>query len=326
MKDVCHSLLSPLPREGFSSKARTLLAGGNRTFPHVLDFSKPEAAEIQIAHAGHMSISGLRDKISLVLRRGKLVPADTQGEYILKPIPSAPIPHFKEDIPANEHVTMQIARQVFGIQTAANALVFLKDGEPAYITKRFDYRNHEKIAQIDFCQLAGISEETHGKHYKYEGSYEMAGALLRTYCPAYPVEVEKLYTRVLFNYIFSNGDAHLKNFSLFESDMGDYIMTPAYDMLCTSMHFPNESRTALDLFDQYESDYFKANGFYGLEDFLKLAECYAMPESRTARIMDAFRKSADRVPPLLHRSFLTLEARQDYMRRYRDRLSTLEPR
>lgn len=326
MKPVCHSLLSPISHEGFSSKALMLLTGGNRKFPHVLDFTTPDVAEIQIASADHMSISGLQDKISLILRRGKLMPAEARGTYLLKPIPSAPIPRFKSDVPANEHVTMQIARQIFGMQTAANALVFLKDGEPAYITKRFDYRNGRKIAQEDFCQLAGISEETHGKHYKYEGSYEMAGRLLRKYGPAYPVEVEKLYTRILFNYIFSNGDAHLKNFSLFESDLGDYIMTPAYDLLCTSMHFPDESRTALELFDRYESDYFKANGFYGLEDFLKLAEIYGMPESRSQHIVGSFRESANAVNALVSRSFLSAEAQDDYVERFRDRLRTLAPR
>ena len=49
---------------------------------------------------------------------------------------------------------------------------------------------------------------------------------------------------MVFNYVFSNGNAHLKNFSLFESEFGDYILAPAYDVLCTSLHFPNEARTA----------------------------------------------------------------------------------
>ena len=29
---------------------------------------------------------------------------------------------------------------------------------------------------------------------------------------------------------------------------GDHVLTPAYDLLCSSMNFPDESRTALDLF------------------------------------------------------------------------------
>ncbi len=46
-------------------------------------------------------------------------------------------------------------------------------------------------------------------------------------------------------YVCSNGAAHLKNFSLFESAFGDYILTPAYDVLCTSLHFPEEAQTVL---------------------------------------------------------------------------------
>jgi serine/threonine-protein kinase HipA len=57
-------------------------------------------------------------------------------------------------MPANEHLTMQIAAQVFGIETAENALVFFKDGTPAYITTRFDtLPNGSKLAQKDFLPL-----------------------------------------------------------------------------------------------------------------------------------------------------------------------------
>lgn len=43
-------------------------------------------------------------------------------------------------MPANEHLTMQIARQVYGLETAENALIFLRDGKPAYLTKRLGVR------------------------------------------------------------------------------------------------------------------------------------------------------------------------------------------
>jgi serine/threonine-protein kinase HipA len=31
-----------------------------------------------------------------------------------------------DQVPANEHLTMQIAKQVYGLNTAENALIFLK--------------------------------------------------------------------------------------------------------------------------------------------------------------------------------------------------------
>ena len=43
-----------------------------------------------------------------------------------------------DQVPANEHLTMQIAKQVFKLKVAENALIFFQNGEPAHLTKRFD--------------------------------------------------------------------------------------------------------------------------------------------------------------------------------------------
>ena len=270
MNPVCRSSLLPIKAEGYAPSARRTLAGGNKQFPHRLSFARADVISFRTRHIEHMSISGVQDKISLKLGRGgKLLPSEKDGEYILKPIPSTPLPALQTDVPANEHLTMQIAGQLFGIAVPPNACVELSDGEPAYLVKRFDRRaDGTKIAQEDFCQLSGRSPDS-GKNYKYEGSYEDAGRLMKKYCPAYRTESEKLFRMICFNYIFSNGDAHLKNFSLQQTVQGDYLFTPAYDLLCTSMHLPNESRTALDLFDDFESNFFKQNGFYGRPDFIK---------------------------------------------------------
>jgi serine/threonine-protein kinase HipA len=67
---------------------------------------------------------------------------------------------------------------------------------------------------------------------------------------------------ILFNYIFSNGDAHLKNFSVIQSEQGDYTLKPVYDLLCTRIHSPSESDMALDLLTDGFSNAFEASGFY----------------------------------------------------------------
>lgn len=319
----CMSTLAGIPQEGYSHVAERLLAGGNRKFPHQLTFNRTDVVEFRMKAAEHMSISGIQDKISLKLVRGRLVPTETDGEYILKPVPSADIPRFKADLPANEHLTMQIASQVFGIDAAVNACIYFADGELAYITRRFDRRSGAKIGQEDFCQLSNRTEETAGKNYKYDGSYEEVGRILRQYCKAYPVEVEKLFARIVFNYAFSNGDAHLKNFSLFETEFGDYILTPAYDLICTSLHFPEEGRTALDLFDSFETESFRQNAFYRRPDFLKLGEFYGMDAGRAERCVNRFADSKDRVLALIQRSFLTGQAKADFTARFVDRLNAL---
>jgi serine/threonine-protein kinase HipA len=319
----CLSSLADIPHEGYSPAAERSLAGGNRKFPHRLTFKRTDVVEYRTGTAEHMSISGVQDKISLKLVRGTLKPTDRDGEYILKPIPSLDFLKFKDDVPANEHLTMQIASQVFKIQTAVNACIYLSDGELAYITRRFDRRGQAKIAQEDFCQLSGRTEHKDGKNYKYDASYEEVGRLLRFYCSAYPVEIEKLYKQIVFSYVFSNGDAHLKNFSLYESEFGDSILTPAYDLLCTSLHLPDERRTALALFATHETDSFRQNAFYRRPDFLKLAEFYGIQPNRAERFLDEFSTNRDAILNLIARSFLSDAAKSDYERRFIDRLHAI---
>ena len=319
----CMSTLRDTPHEGFCPAAARHLAGGNRKFPHRLAFTRADVVEFRVRAAEHMSISGIQDKISLKLVRGMLEPTETNGEYILKPVPTADMPRFKDDVPANEHVTMQVASQVFGIATPPNALLRFADGQPAYVVKRFDRRGGERIAQEDFCQLSNRSEEATGKNYKYDGTYEEVGRILKQYCKAYPVEIEKLFARIFFNYVFSNGDAHLKNFSLFMTHFGDYVLTPAYDLLCTSLHFPDEARTALEVFDALETESFRQNAFYRRPDFLKLAEIYRIKRDRADRIIQQFPDGLSHAVELIERSFLSDNARNDVLARLQDRLRAL---
>jgi len=174
----------------------------------------------------------------------RLINEGERGSYILKPIPNTG--KKPDQLPANEHVTMQIARQAYGIETAENALIFFSNGAPAYITKRFDVNSDgSKLAQDDFASLAGRTPQTHGEHYKYEGSYLELFQLLEKFVPAYKIEAPKLLKLLMFNYLFSNGDAHFKNFSLLETPLGDYRLSPAYDLLNSRIHI-NDNDFALD--------------------------------------------------------------------------------
>ncbi len=166
-----------------------------------------------------------------------------------------------DQVPANEHLTMQIAKQVYGINTAENAMIFFQDGTPAYITRRFDVKDHVaglagKRGTEDFATLAGKTKDNAGPDFKYDYSYEEIGLLIRRYVPAWRVEIEKLFSLVVFNYLFSNGDAHLKNFSLLESSKGDYLLSPAYDLLNTRLHI-DDTDFALQkglFLDNYKSE------------------------------------------------------------------------
>jgi len=329
MSGRCRSTLAPLADVGFSAVGLRRLIGSRRQLPARLGFTRAEVIHHRATVAQRMSISGVQDKVSLRLVDGDLVPTDVDGEYLLKPIPGGPLPRFTGQAPANEHVTMQIAEQVFGIPAAANALVELADGEPAYLCRRFDRRDGRRIDVEDFASLAGQSPDSHGRNFKYTGSYQQLGALLRRHCPAYAIEAEKLFALIVFSYAFGNGDAHLKNFSVLASADGDPVLTPAYDLLCTSLHLPDESRLALDLFaDDYETPTFTTNGFAGSADFRELARRFGLRPARSRRIVAAFtdRALAARADDLVRRSFLDRDAQDAYLAIVDDRRRALRGR
>ncbi len=324
----CLSTLKPLDEEGFSPAARRRLAD-RRAFPARVDFTRADLIEIRTRTVDRMSISGVQEKVSLRLERGKLTPVAEGGQYILKPAPSQTLPRFEQDVPANEHLTMQLAEQLCGIDTAANACIRLADGALAYIARRFD-RTPEgsRIAQEDFCQLMNKSPQTAGKHYKYDSSYQQLAESLRQYCPAYAVESEKLFRRIVFNYLVANGDAHLKNFSIYQlEEFGDYVLTPAYDLLSTKLHLPNDTRLALRLFagDEYPEGV-ETHGFCTGADFIELGTRMGLSDPRATTIVEELCGRRDEMADLVERSFLSDEAKQQYHDILADRRKALEIR
>lgn len=108
---------------------------------------------------------------------------------------------------------MQIARQVFSIETGENGLLFFQDNTPAYIIRRFDIApDGTKIKQEDFASLLGKTSLTHGGSFKYTGSYEDIATCIKRYVAAWQAEMAKFFKLVVFNYLFCSSDAHLKTF------------------------------------------------------------------------------------------------------------------
>ena len=271
------------------------------------------------------SISGVQDKVQLKRVRGGFEIVESGGDCILKPVPRNTAAELPEDIPANEALTMDIAGMEFGVNVAKHELVELADGEPAYLTWRFDRRNGVPIRQEDFCQLSGRSQESHGDNYKYDASYEEVAGIVRKFCPAAAIENPKVFFLIVFNYVFANGDAHLKNFSLFESVQGDYILTPAYDLLCTAVHFPNEpSVTGLEFFaDGHFTRRYEELGFYSSADFIELGRCFGLGDVAVARMLAKFTNRQASVEARIQASRLSPTAKGRYIERFRDRLRAI---
>ena len=276
-------------------------------------------AQLFIENRKRISISGVQEKLSILLdkKQLRLTELGEHGTHILKPIPRDV--KFVDQVPANEHLTMQIAQQVYGINTAENAIVFFKDGTPAYLTKRFDIKSGAgKWGLEDFATLAGKTSENAGPNYKYDFSYEEMGVLIQQHVPAWRIEIEKYFSLVIFNYLYSNGDAHLKNFSLMESSMGDHFLSPAYDLLNTSLHV-NDSDFALSngLFqDDFKSESCKKSVFVEskiLINFSEFGRRIGITERRVEKLIAPFLERQPFVKTLVNRSFLGISTKKAYL-------------
>lgn len=295
---------------------------GSKKVSHILPYLSPSSAKERKVFAEnqtHISISGFQEKYSLILD-GKDLRLTTDGEhgqYILKPI--SDLPKNSEFAPANEHLTMQIAQQIFKIETAQNALIFFRDGSPAYLTKRFDINEKgEKLAVEDFASLLQKSPATSGEHYKYEGSYLEIFEALKKYVPAWKVEAPKLFAVILFNYLFSNGDAHLKNFSLIETEQGDFKLSPAYDLLNTKIHIEDSDFALKDglLLKSLSKGKIK-------EQFFLLGKMAEIREKLVAKTITALISEQPTVEQMINSSFLNEKLKRNYLQRYQRKVKRL---
>ena len=139
---ACPATLQP-GFDTYSPAARKALFDGNTVSP-ILDFDLEKDYELPIVRGNmnNISISGAQEKYSAVVENGhiRLSHPNEQATHILKPAPINYSLSTRKQIPANEHLTMQIAAQIYGIHTAANALCFTPKGQPVYITRRFDVK------------------------------------------------------------------------------------------------------------------------------------------------------------------------------------------
>lgn len=311
--------------ETYSPKALEKLFDG-RKVSHILDFSYKDNQEELAKAINRISISGVQEKLSAIISDNKLqlTPEGEAGRYIIKPTPEFKYLSFRKNIPANEHLTMQIASQVYKINTAENALVFFSDGEIAYLSKRFDYaEDGSRVAQEDFASLAGKTEKRYGRGFKYSGSYEDAALIIKQNVAAWQVEMAKFFTLIVFNYLFGNGDAHLKNFSLQASPRGDYILTPAYDLMNTSIHI-NDEDFALEggLMPESEySDVYSKTGHPCKEDFIVFGTRIGVLPKKITSIIELFAEEHEKIYELIENSFLDKKTKRMYKRSYLERLS-----
>lgn len=292
-----------------------------------LDFNLDERHHTEEAtHAMQLiSVSGVQEKFPAVVEKGKirLAREGEQSTHILKPAPWNASLGDNRYIPANEHLTMQIASQVYGIQTAANGLCTTPSGYPVYITRRFDVApNGSKYPVEDLATLIGRSEADGGTVFKYHGSYMEIAEAIRRYIEAWMVEMERFFELVVFNYIYANGDAHLKNFSIIRYD-DDYRLAPAYDLLNTALHVRDEDFALSDGLSPMlpKSDAYSRTGHPCRQDFEWFGKEIGLVDVRVRRILDKYSSVPDMTVKMVEESVLAEKLKRTYLRIVNERVS-----
>lgn len=210
---------------------------GSETAP-LLPYTRDNMSELarQVIRTS-ASVTGVQAKMSLdVSRGGKNEPAKFTivglwGKYIFKP-QSAKYPC----LPELEDLTMKMAEAAH-IRTARHTLIRLADGELGYLTLRMDRgKKGEKISMLDMCQLTNRLTE-----HKYYGTYQQLAETIKKYSSAPMLDVQRFWEVVLFSWMTGNSDMHCKNFSLIYTGNGEYVLSPAYDLLAVLLADPADT-------------------------------------------------------------------------------------
>lgn len=195
------------------------------------------------------TVTGAQTKLSVGLLRGsgpsapdRLTITGVWGSHILKP-PTPQYPH----LPELEDLTMHLAL-IAGINTVPHGLVRMQDGALAYITRRVDRvgkpgaKSMKKLHMEDMCQLTERQTE-----HKYKGSHEQIVKAITRYARNTQFDLTFFYEQVLFSFLTGNADMHLKNFSLLKDQEGHYNLSPAYDLVPSTLLINETEELALTL-------------------------------------------------------------------------------
>ena len=215
----------------------------------------------KISQENKFSLAGIQMKFSMKEKDGRynLSKVGALGDWIIK----TPSTRHK-DVPVNEYTAMTLASLV-GVDMPKIKLVDLgkldnlpqinlPDESQAFAIKRFDRNESTRVHMEDFAQVLVKYPD---KKY-HSANYEQIGRILYEFSGDALTDVQQFARRLLVNILLANGDAHLKNWSLLYEDQITPRLSPAYDIVTTSVYINKERHFALNLGktkDWYEVSY-----------------------------------------------------------------------
>lgn len=257
------------------------------------------------------AVTGVQAKLSLEINPGgrnepdRLTIVGLWGRFILKPQTD----RFRA-LPELEDLTMHLAAAA-KITVVPHGLIRFADGELGYITRRIDRTpDGGKIPMEDMCQITERLTE-----YKYKGSYEQIAKHIARYSSVPQLDLVNFWEVVIFSWVTGNSDMHLKNFSLYNTDIG-YTLTPAYDLLSTILVMPEDTEELALTLNGKKRKLKRA-------DFERAITASGVSEKVIDNIEKKFRRSIIKWLDLINASFLPQNMKRDYKRLILDRLLRL---
>ena len=308
----CHICLQPLENgeASYHPACCKKLFGSTKppTLPYTWDQLNVLAEQIV---RRHVAVPGVQPKLSMHIERAgrtqnaRLTLIGLEGNFILKP----PVRQYPE-MPELEHLTMRMAG-CFGLATAECGLIELDDGKLAFITKRMDRMGATRLHMEDMCQLTDRLTEQ-----KYRGSMEQVGRALHRYCTNPLFDALRLFELTLFCFLTGNADMHLKNFSLLYELGGEISLSPAYDLLPTTLLLPADpEETALTLNGRKRR--------ISRDDFMQFGASLRLTEKQIKNVFSRFEKQLSAAFQLLEKGLCSPEMKPRYRALLQERAERL---
>jgi serine/threonine-protein kinase HipA len=258
------------------------------------------------------TVTGVQPKLSLNLEKvsKKNVPrrftiVGLWGGFILKP----PTKQYRS-LPELEDLTMHLA-EISGIEVVPHSLIRLSSGTLSYITRRIDRKNEKKIHMEDMCQLTEKLTEQ-----KYKGSYEQIARAIAKYSVNPGLDITNFFEQLIFSFLTGNADMHLKNFSLIDNPGMGYMLSPAYDMIASSLVVEgDEEELALTLNGKKKK--------LRKKDFLEAINRFEINSKAIENIFNKFGNSEEKWDEFINISFLPDDMKSSFQNLIKERFERI---
>jgi serine/threonine-protein kinase HipA len=193
------------------------------------------------------SLAGAQLKFSIYRgSKGLTVPAKGLAGNVIVKLPDNRPGHF--GIPEAELACLNLAR-LSGIDTPQASLVSISDiagledwtreaSAPALAVDRFDRTEHGRIHMEELAQVLNIPAAVEMAKYR-RANFETIASIVGALCG--PASIGDVITRIVFNILIGNGDAHLKNWAILYPDGITPTFSPIYDVVPTVLFIHDDN-------------------------------------------------------------------------------------